>query len=119
MALFNVGCCFQHVIVAAVWICQIAKEIIAKRGEKKTEEHTTMTMNGDDKTSELEYKAEIKPDCDWILKNFHDRALHRGSEMDGLLTAKSMLQGAKPAAALIEQGFDDNAFSGIRFLGVK
>jgi len=95
------------------------EEIIAKRGEKKTEEHTTMTMNGDDKTSELEYKAEIKPDCDWILKNFHDRALHRGSEMDGLLTAKSMLQGAKPAAALIEQGFDDNAFSGIRFLGVK
>jgi len=95
------------------------EEIIAKRGEKKTEEHTTKGRNQDDKTSELEYKAEIKPDCDWILKNFHDRALQRGSEMDGLLTAKSMLQGAKPAAALIEQGFDDNAFSGIRFLGVK
>jgi hypothetical protein len=95
------------------------EEIIAKRGEKKTEEHTTMARNQDDKTSELEYKAEIKPDCDWILANFHKRALHRGSEMDGLLTAKSLLQGAKPAAALIEQGFDDNAFSGIRFLGVK
>jgi len=95
------------------------EDIIAKREEKKTQEHTIMGRNDEDKTAELEYKNEIKPDCDWILRSFHSRALQRGSEMDGLLSAKSLLQGAKPAAALIEKGFDDDAFSGIRFLGVK
>jgi len=94
-------------------------DLISKRNADKESENKDMKINNGDKTSELTYEKEIKPDCDWILRSFHDRALQRGSEMDGLLSAKALLQGAKPAAALIDQGFDDDAFSGIRFLGVK
>jgi len=75
--------------------------IIADREEKKTQEHTIMSANHGDRSAELEYKAEIKPDCDWILRAFADRARQRGSEMDGLLSAKALLQGAKPSAAFL------------------
>merc|ERR1719393_573600 len=48
--------------------------IIAKRQQEKTEEKKDMTANNKDRDSELSYKDEIKPDCDWILKNFDGRA---------------------------------------------
>lgn len=95
------------------------EEIIAKRGEQKTSEGEEKQSNQEDQQAELEYKKEIKPDCDWILGAFEDRALKRSSEMDGLVQAKSLLAGAKPSAALLEKPFDDAAFSKIRFLGVK
>merc|ERR1712151_1024381 len=62
--------------------------IIAKRQEDKEEETKDMNENNDDLDDELGYKAKIKPDCDWILKAFDQRAAARAAEMDGLTTAK-------------------------------
>lgn len=91
--------------------------IIAKRGEEKIDEDELKTSNSEDKQAELSYEQEIKPDCDWIIGSFSDRSLKRSAEMDGLLTAKQYLAGAKPSAALLEQPFDDARLSNIRFLG--
>merc|ERR1719412_1116181 len=43
---------------------------------------------------ELDYKAEIKPDCDWILGAFEKRSKARTMELDGLTGAKEYLAGA-------------------------
>merc|ERR1719174_3220313 len=67
--------------------------IIAKRQEDKEEENKDMKENNKDRTDELDYKAKIKPDCDWILKAFDQRAAARAAEMDGLTTAKEFLAG--------------------------
>jgi len=93
------------------------EDIIAKRGEQKTSESEKKDNNNEDKTSEVDYKKEIKPDCDFILGAFENRALKRSAERDGLTQAKSILAGAKPS--LLERPFDDRAFSKIRFLSVN
>merc|ERR1719486_1463200 len=76
----------------------------------------------DEEKSQLEYKAEIKPDCDWIIGAFTKRADARAAEIAGLTSAKEYLAGM---AGLIETGkkgqkkFDDAAFSKLGFLHIK
>jgi len=90
---------------------------IAKRGKDKTEEEKDMKANIGDKDAELKYKGEIKPDCDWIIKNFDTRAAARSAEMNGLEGAKEYLAGKAPQALV--QTFDDNALSSVKFLGLR
>merc|ERR1719335_1413473 len=78
--------------------------IIAKRKEDKEEENKDMKENNKDRDAELKYEAKIKPDCDWILKAFDQRAAARAAEMDGLTTAKEFLAGK---TALIEKSTGD------------
>merc|ERR1719305_1117718 len=73
--------------------------IISKRNEDKEEENKDMKANNKDRDAELKYQAKIKPDCDWILKAFDQRADARAAEMDGLTSAKEFLNGK---TALIE-----------------
>ena len=40
---------------------------------------------------ELAYQAKIKPDCDWILRSFDQRAEARAAEAAGLTSAKDGL----------------------------
>lgn len=93
---------------------------IAKRNSEKTEEEQTMKLNIADKDAELKYKGEIKPDCDWIIKNFASRATARESEMNGLSGAKDYLAGYAPQA-LVQQKttFDDDALTSVKFLGMR
>merc|ERR1719506_1915136 len=92
--------------------------IIAKRKEAKEEENKDMKANNKDRDAELKYEAKIKPDCDWILKAFDQRADARAAEMDGLTTAKEFLAGK---TALLEKSakFDDAQLPSLRFLGVS
>merc|ERR1719409_165579 len=89
--------------------------IIAKRKEDKEEENKDMKANNKDRDAELKYEAKIKPDCDWILKAFDQRAAARAAEMDGLTTAKEFLAGK---TALIEKSdkFDDAKLRSLGFL---
>merc|ERR1719311_254541 len=75
---------------------------IAKRNKDKTEEKKDMESNTKDKDAENKYKGEIKPDCDWIIKNFEGRATARAAEINGLQGAKEYLAGKAPEA-LLEQ----------------
>jgi len=95
-------------------------DTIARREEEKTDEHEDMSVNHGDKADELNYKAEIKPDCDWIIRSFTDRHNAREAEMNGLTTAKEYLAGAKvPSLIQSASKFNDDALTGIRFLGLK
>merc|ERR1719460_3167654 len=92
--------------------------IIAKRKEAKEEENKDMKENNKDRDAELKYEAKIKPDCDWILKAFDQRAAARAAEMSGLESAKEFLAGK---TALLEKSakFDDAQLPNLRFLGVS
>merc|ERR1719379_1718851 len=50
----------------------------------------------DFKTQDEEYLSEIKPDCDWMLVNFDARKEARAQEMQGLVEAEALLEGAVP-----------------------
>mmetsp|Transcript_39178 Transcript_39178/g.62700 ORF Transcript_39178/g.62700 Transcript_39178/m.62700 type:complete len:714 (+) Transcript_39178:77-2218(+) len=94
------------------------EEMIAKlKGDKKDEEEE-LKENNEDRDSELAYKAKIKPDCDWILKAFDERAAARAAEADGLTAAKEYLAGQ---VTLVEKSktFDDSRLSNIGFLGIS
>merc|ERR1719265_2564438 len=82
--------------------------IIAKRNEERDKEIKDLNSNDADREEEHKYEASIKPDCDWILKAFDQRATARAAEMDGLASAKEFLAGK---TALIEKSkkFDDGA----------
>jgi hypothetical protein len=43
------------------------EEVIAKRTEEKDDEHADMTNNKADLKENVEYRAEITPDYDWII----------------------------------------------------
>jgi len=94
------------------------ENIIAKRKEDKEEETKDMKENNKDRDAELKYEAKIKPDCDWILKAFDQRATARAAEMDGLTAAKEFLAGK---TALLEKStkFDDAKLPSIGFLGIS
>merc|ERR1712070_1239799 len=94
-------------------------DTIARREEEKTDEHEDMSVNHGDKADELNYKAEIRPDCDWIIRSFTDRHNAREAEMNGLTTAKEYLAGAKVPSLIQQSKFNDDALTGIRFLGLK
>mmetsp|Transcript_56521 Transcript_56521/g.103784 ORF Transcript_56521/g.103784 Transcript_56521/m.103784 type:complete len:439 (+) Transcript_56521:1214-2530(+) len=99
-------------------------QMIADRGTEKVEETELKSNNVRDKKAQTDYKAQIKPDCDFILRTFEDRATKRAAEMKGLIEAKEYLAGqsAAASAALLEKKgpqFDDNKLSSVRFLGVQ
>jgi hypothetical protein len=58
--------------------------------------------NEGDLESELAYKADIKPDCNWILGAFKHREQRREAEMSGLVGAKEYLAGAAEPSLLEE-----------------
>jgi len=93
--------------------------IIAKRKEDKKEENLDMKENNKDRDAELKYQAKIKPDCDWILKAFDQRATARAAEMDGLETAKEFLAGKTALVQKSTNNVDDRALSSIGFLGLS
>jgi len=70
---------------------------------------------------ERDYLASIKPDCDWVLKSFEERRSKRAQEMEGLMEAKSMLLGASPSAAMVQQSdaFNDDEFPSMSFSTVS
>merc|ERR1719353_2654916 len=90
--------------------------IIAKRQEDKEEENKDMKANNKDRDAELKYQAKIKPDCDWILKAFDQRAAARAAEMDGLTTAKEFLAGKTALVQKSTNNVDERALSSIGFL---
>merc|ERR1719263_2054065 len=53
------------------------EETIAKREQDKSDEHADMSKNTGEKMDELDYKAKIKPDCDWIIGSFKERETAR------------------------------------------
>ncbi len=94
-------------------------EETAEREEDKSDEHADMSKNQGEKMDELEYKAKIKPDCDWIIGSFQERETARAAEMNGLATAKEHLAGAKVPSLLQKSKFNENALSTIKFMGMK
>jgi len=67
---------------------------IADRENERADESEDKKDNEGELKDELDYKAEIKPDCDWILGAFEKRAKARAMELDGLTGAKEYLAGA-------------------------
>jgi hypothetical protein len=101
----------------------IAKKIslegaISKRGQEKADENADMDANNLDKKDEEDWKAEITPDCDWIMGAFSGRAAARKSEMEGLTAAKALLAGQKPADALLQK-VNDHTLSTVKFLAMR
>jgi len=92
---------------------------IGKREKDKTDEHVDRAANSKERMAEQEYKAKIKPDCDWIIGSFSERETAREAEMNGLLTAKEYLAGAKVPSLLQKSKFNDDALSSIKFMGMK
>merc|ERR1719510_1684260 len=95
--------------------------MIAKKQDELKDEEADKKKNEGDLKDEEDYKASIKPDCDWILKAFAERAKKRAAEMDGLVGAKEYLVGYKPS--MIERGatkvFDDQSLPGLKFLALQ
>lgn len=65
---------------------------IARREEEKTDEQEDISVNHGDKADDLNYKAEIKIDCGWIIRSSINRHNAHAPEMNGLLTAKESWQ---------------------------
>jgi len=57
----------------------------------KGEQRTKLLAAARDLKSEVDYKATIQSDCDWMSSNFDGRAEARAGEMDGLVSAKESL----------------------------
>eukprot|EP00747_Dinoflagellata_sp_TGD_P153083 gnl/TRDRNA2_/TRDRNA2_177362_c0_seq1.p1 gnl/TRDRNA2_/TRDRNA2_177362_c0~~gnl/TRDRNA2_/TRDRNA2_177362_c0_seq1.p1 ORF type:complete len:636 (+),score=300.45 gnl/TRDRNA2_/TRDRNA2_177362_c0_seq1:74-1909(+) len=91
------------------------EETISKREEEKGDEEEDKETNEGDLDDEMTYRKEIKPDCDFILEAFSDRAKAREAEIAGLTEVKELLSGA--AVELLQQPkpqshkFDDEAFA--------
>lgn len=98
------------------------------RAKKTNLEESVETTNGEINDSqahkedlqgmlaeERNYLAEIKPDCDWALKSFEERRGKRAQEMEGLMEAKAMLNGASPSMVQTAASFDDNDFQTMSF----
>merc|ERR1719399_642889 len=93
--------------------------IIAKRNEDKEEENKDMKENDKDRDAELKYQAKIKPDCDWILKAFDQRAEARAAEAAGLESAKEFLAGKTALLQKSHKDFDDNTLQSLGFLSLS
>lgn len=68
---------------------------IAKRQKERADEKEDKKGNEGELKDELDYKASIKPDCDWILGAFEKRAKARAMELEGLTGAKEYLATAE------------------------
>merc|ERR1712079_753046 len=95
--------------------------MIAKKEDELQAEKADKKKNEGDLKDEEDYKASIKPDCDWILKAFAERAEKRAAELDGLFGAKEYLVGYKPS--LLERratkAFNDDKLPGLKFLALQ
>lgn len=92
------------------------KEQIADHNEDKDNEELLKEDNEQDKQDEDDFKAEIEPDCDWILENFDLRDQKRESEMNGLVQAKEYLAGAMPSMLQgVKAHFNDEQLGNINF----
>jgi len=117
---------------------EAAEGLIASLEEKKTNLESDKA-DRDEKISEAEGSQEdtealalsrseeiasIKPNCDWMLKNFEIRRTRRKAEVKGLYDARSQLSGMGNHAALVQKeddaaSFDDEAFSKVSFSGLS
>merc|ERR1719460_3128927 len=107
-----------------------AEKLIASLEEKKTnlneakadtddkigaaeslQEDTQKLLDG--RNEEL---AAIKPNCDWILKNFELRRDRRKGEMEGLMDAQSLLSGSGGTVLVQTQKHNLLSFEGVSFL---
>ena len=66
----------------------------------KTDDEGNNKSNNQDLDERNAYKADIKPDCDFVTTTFAARANRRAVEMNGLTEAKAFLSGAKRSAFL-------------------
>merc|ERR1719258_927869 len=101
-----------------------AEKLIASLEEKKTKLGEAETLQEDTEGllfGREEELASMKPNCDWILKNFEIRRDRRKSEMEGLMDAQSLLSGSGGTvlAQTKEHNFDDNAFGKVNFESVS
>jgi len=97
-------------------------EQISLENDKISDEKDVLDENTESKENEEQTHADIKPDCDWIIEHLAERRDKRKTEMDGLVTAKQFLAGAKPQVGLAElkrHVFDDAAFGRINFGAVS
>merc|ERR1719313_1353103 len=76
-------------------------KLLGEKMSAKAETDAALQAHEDDKagaTSELmgngEYIASLHADCDWLLQNFDQRKEARVGEIDAMLKAKDVLQGA-------------------------
>lgn len=93
-------------------------EQISVKNEEIEKENDVKDENAKSHEIQQKTKADIKPECDWFIKNLSERRSKRKSEMEGLITAKQYLAGAKPPVGLTElkrHTFDDDAFGHINF----
>jgi len=111
---------------------EAAEKLIASLEEKKvnlesakadTDDKIGNTDTATQNTHDLlfgkeEELAEIKPNCDWILKNFDLRRDRRAGEMEGLMDAKAALSGSAFVQTK-KHGFDDDAFGKVSFSTVS
>jgi len=79
------------------------KGMISEKNEDKTAEEGDLKDNKDELKSTKDHKAQIKPDCDWIIKSFDERAEKRTAELSGLSGAKDLLAGAAQASLMQHQ----------------
>merc|ERR1719502_220256 len=85
----------------------------AKLEQKKLEEEESMAINKAELKDEEDYRAEITPDCDFMLGAFEERAQRRVAEMEGLSQAKEFLAGMAESASVSlaqKSTVDDAAF---------
>ena len=97
------------------------EKAISDKKSDRTDEEKDKDDNEDDLKEEKDYKAEIKPDCDWIMGAFAERASKREAEMEGLTTAKDFLAGYQPpSSALVqEQKAATSIFDKITFANLR
>merc|ERR1719181_1706812 len=95
---------------------------IAAEKDDKTAEFDEELHDEEDLDTEVKYKHQIEPDCDWMLGAFNERTAARAKEMQGLTEAKEFLSGASASSSsalqLSAKSFDDNAFGRSGFLGL-
>jgi len=97
-------------------------EQISLEDDKISDEQDLHDENSESKENEEQTHTDIQPECDWIIAHLAERREKRKTEMDGLVTAKQFLAGAKPQAGLAElkrHVFDDAAFGRINFGAVS
>jgi len=100
---------------------------LAKTDEDKKAEEKKLASNVATEAEQKSYKANIKPDCDWMKANFKARLVARKNEMDGLWNAKQVLGGDKavllqvPQTTEVEEKEANGAskLMNIRFLGIE
>merc|ERR1719281_1489068 len=96
---------------------------IADTNQEITDENVAKEGTEGLLTEEKDYLMSIKPDCDWILKEFQPRRDTRAQEVQGLIDAKGMLLGAANPALMQTDAhsfndgdFDKVSLSGLSFL---